>query len=52
LADNEAWEALEELARQNGESELALRFAEARATEDEHLENVRTWLRIAQDRPE
>lgn len=52
LADNEGWEALVELATQNGEDDLAARFASAKEREEEHLENVRTWLRAAQDRPE
>lgn len=52
LADNEGWEALVELATQNGEEDLAARFSEAKEREEEHLDNVRTWLRAAQDRPE
>lgn len=51
LADNEGWEALVELATQNGEEDLASRFSAAKETEEEHLEHVRAWLRAAQDRP-
>lgn len=52
LADNEGWEALIELATENGEAELTKRFRAAKENEEEHLDNVRTWLRAAQDRPE
>jgi rubrerythrin len=52
LADNEAWEALVELATQSGEEELAASFQDAREEEEEHLENVRTWLAAAQNRAE
>lgn len=52
LADNECWEALVELARQNGEDEAAARFARALEEEAEHLENVRAWIAAAQNREE
>ncbi|HEY8946186.1 MAG TPA: ferritin-like domain-containing protein [Polyangiaceae bacterium] len=52
LADNEGWQALTELASQTGETELAARFEAAKEEEDEHLENVRSWLAAAQNRPE
>jgi rubrerythrin len=52
LVDNECWQALAELASQNGEKELAARFELAREEEEEHLENVRTWIAAAQNRPE
>lgn len=52
LADNEAWTALVDLATQTGDEELAKRFEEASENEAEHLENVRTWLAAAQNRPE
>lgn len=52
LTDSEAWESLTELATQNGEKELASLFENASEEENEHLENVRTWLAAAQNRPE
>jgi rubrerythrin len=52
LADNEAWDALEALATQNGEKALAKQFSAAEEEETEHLENVRAWLAAAQSRPE
>jgi rubrerythrin len=52
LADNEAWDALEALATQNGERALAKQFSAAEEEEMEHLENVRAWLAAAQSRPE
>jgi len=51
LADNECWESLTELAQQSGARELATAFDAAREEEAEHLENVRTWLAAAQNRP-
>jgi hypothetical protein len=50
LADNECWESLIELARQNGKGEMAGSFERALAEEREHLANVRTWLAAAQNR--
>ncbi len=50
LADNEAWEALTELARIAGEKDLVSRFETAAAEEAAHLENVRLWLAKAEAR--
>lgn len=47
LTDNEGWHLLVELAEANGEDELAERFREAYATEEEHLELVREWILAA-----
>jgi rubrerythrin len=44
LTDNAGWELLTELATKVGQKELAARFTEALATEEEHLETVRAWL--------
>lgn len=44
LTDNAGWELLTELAAKVGQTELAGRFTEALATEEGHLETVRTWL--------
>jgi hypothetical protein len=52
LADNECWETLIELARENGEEELVTQFERAREEEAEHLEDVRGWLAAAQNRPD
>jgi rubrerythrin len=41
LADNDAWERLEEMAEARGLASLAMRFAEALEHEQEHLETVR-----------
>jgi hypothetical protein len=50
LADNAAWEVLTELASQNGEADLAKQFEIAREEEVVHLDNVRSWLTLAQKR--
>jgi len=50
LADNAAWEVLSELATQNGEDALAAQFEVARTEEVAHLENVKSWLAMAQKR--
>lgn len=50
LADNAAWEALAELARQGGDVDLAERFLMAQQAEEVHLQNVKRWLAAAQDR--
>lgn len=50
LADNAAWEVLSELATQSGEDDLAAQFEVARAEEVVHLENVKGWLAVAQQR--
>jgi rubrerythrin len=52
LADNEGWDTLVDLARQNGEDDAAAMFSRALEEEVEHLENVRAWLAAAQNRPE
>lgn len=52
LADNDAWVALSELARQNGEKELAASFQAAEEEEVLHLQSVRRWLAAAQNRTE
>jgi len=43
LADNAAWEELIPLAREIEQDEMAQRFAEASASETEHLETVKQW---------
>jgi len=50
LVDNDAWEALCELALGARDEELADRFVQARQDEAEHLVKVRRWLAIAQGR--
>lgn len=50
LADNACWEALVELARENGEDEGATQFAVALEEESKHLALVRTWIAAAQGR--
>jgi rubrerythrin len=50
LADNACWETLVELAQGAGEDELVKQFERARATEQEHLQKVRTWLAAGQGR--
>jgi rubrerythrin len=52
LADNECWETLVGLTRLAGLEELAQRCEQALATEQEHLEKVRSWLAAGQGRPE
>jgi rubrerythrin len=44
LADNDGWKMLQELAEQLDEGDLAEQCAQAYDEEQEHLENVRTWL--------
>jgi rubrerythrin len=44
LADNDGWKMLISLAEALGQSEMAERFAECLAEEDEHLVNVRRWI--------
>jgi hypothetical protein len=48
LSDNACWETLVELAQQAGENDLVQQFAQAQATEQEHLRKVRTWLAAGQ----
>jgi rubrerythrin len=50
LADNAGWEALTELASQNGDDDLAALFEAAASEEAVHLENVRSWLAMTQRR--
>jgi hypothetical protein len=44
LADNDGWEMLINLATTAGLDDLVERFRTAREEEDEHLDQVRTWL--------
>ena len=44
LADNDGWQMLKELARELGNSTLEKQCEKAFQEEQEHLENVRTWL--------
>ena len=50
LADNECWTALNELARQSGEEELATACEEAIGHERDHLRKVRRWIAAGQGR--
>lgn len=50
LADNAAWEALTDLASQNGDDDLASLFEAATSEEGVHLENVKSWIAMAQKR--
>jgi hypothetical protein len=43
LTDNAAWDELIILAREMGQTEMAERFQEAFAHEQEHLETIRQW---------
>lgn len=44
LADNDGWKMLQELFEQLEHTDLAKQCAKAYEEEQEHLENVRTWL--------
>jgi bacterioferritin (cytochrome b1) len=44
LTDNAGWELLIKLADNLGQDEMKAEFEEALAHEEEHLQNVRTWL--------
>jgi rubrerythrin len=44
LADNDGWKVLIALAEAMGQEDLATRFTEALASEDHHLQSIRTWL--------
>lgn len=44
LTDNAGWELLIQLADNLGYEELSTQFQEALTNEEEHLENVRSWL--------
>lgn len=48
LADNACWETLGALAQEAGEDNLASQCKQARATEEEHLTKVRTWVAAGQ----
>jgi rubrerythrin len=50
LADNDSWEALQSLAEQVGDKELAASFANALRAERQHLASVRLWVASAQGR--
>jgi rubrerythrin len=50
LVDNDAWEALTELATLAGEMDLVSRFEHAAAQEATHLALVRSWLARAESR--
>jgi rubrerythrin len=50
LSDHACWETLVELAQQAGENDLVQQFAQAQATEEEHLRKVRAWLAAGQGR--
>lgn len=47
LVDNDCWAVLVELARATGHDTLAERFETALAEEEEHLVNVRSWVKQA-----
>jgi len=51
LTDNECWETRAGLVRLGGREDLAERCDAALATEEEHLDTVRTWLAAGQGRP-
>jgi hypothetical protein len=44
LTDNDGWEMLIKLARGLGHEEVASKFEDALENEQEHLQNVRTWI--------
>lgn len=44
LADNDGWQLLVDLAEQLGHDDLAEEFREALEEEQEHLEDVRSWI--------
>jgi rubrerythrin len=50
LADNECWESLLELARENTKDGVVASFERVRVDEDEHLSSIRTWVAAAQNR--
>jgi rubrerythrin len=50
LADHACWEALVALAQEAGDKTLVQQFAQAHATEEEHLTKVRAWLAAGQGR--
>jgi hypothetical protein len=44
LADNDGWKLLIAMTEAAGQAELAERFTQALAEEDQHLDSVRTWI--------
>lgn len=44
LVDNDGWKTLITMAEAIGQQELAQRFTDALAEEDEHLQKVRVWI--------
>lgn len=50
LADNECWDTLVELTRQNTKEGVISLFERARQQETEHLAKVRSWIAAAQAR--
>jgi rubrerythrin len=44
LTDNEQWNGLIDLARELGRDDLLHSFRSAQATEEEHLDKVRSWI--------
>ena len=50
LSDNECWESLIDMARQNGLQEIVISFERIREEEADHLESVRAWVAAAQKR--
>lgn len=50
LADNECWDTLIDLARETGDDAAVLAFERALAEEQDHLDNVRSWIAAAQQR--
>ena len=44
LVDNDGWALLIQLTRAAGHEAIAVRFEQARATEDEHLVKLRRWV--------
>jgi hypothetical protein len=51
LADNEGWEGLIAMARQNSQDGIIPSFERAAQDETRHLKNVRRWITAAQNRP-
>lgn len=50
LSDNECWESLIDMARENGLEEIVASFERIREEEADHLESVRAWIAAAQKR--
>jgi rubrerythrin len=45
LVDNDGWTVLIEMARDAGKDEITAQFEKALSEEQEHLQNVRSWIR-------